>query len=325
MSEEYKTERNFILRLKHNINIVTTGRNDAKKALLKQMDTLTDEAQLIVCFYQDNEADEDVKMIAGITGSNTIFTNDYEITKDIRDAILALKDGVSEDFDTLRKIEEYIKSLDFNIVCDEHEFISSISQTDGQINVIKEELKSERVTTENIAGTGTTISVNGDTVKAQIADIATTIKTNENNAEHYKIVKLEQSEINTLSNNANVREAYKLMCWKNNQSESEAIQKGDNIIIYKDKTLQDVQIDNSGQKLIFTYILENGEPKNVEIDFKQIVFEADFKDGLTVNGNGEVRVLVADDGSKSYLTVSENGLSIKNLLDDITEIDGGDF
>lgn len=454
MSENYQTERNFILRLKQNTNIITSGLKDAKIALKTQMRTLEDKGQLIVCFYKGSEQDETIRVIGGITGSETLFVNDYEVTKDLTDAILALKDGVSTDFDTLKKIEDYINSLDFESDAVEGQYISefkeengqitelkrvnlsdspingynkgtrpddldikptddfktafkklehhidknkediddtidsldytynrgtkkriksikeidglisiveeaipdfnyergdkkiikTITQEDGLIAVTEEELKAETVTTPDITGTTTTIAVNGGTVKDQIADIAKTIKTNENNAEHYKIVEATDTEKANLGDN--IYTAYKLMCWSNGAAETTATQKGEWIKIEKDQHLKDVKLetvaDKNEQYLVFTYIIADGTEKEVKLDIKSILFDYEYeypiyvdatdgkiklnyKNGLKLNGNHLMTFIDSSsekDGKstpENFLEVVENGgIKIKGVKDEIT-------
>ena len=415
MSENYKTERNFILRLKQNTNIITSGLEDAKIALKTQMRTLEDKGQLIVCFYKGSEDDTTVRVIGGITGSETLFVNDYEVTKDLTDTIIALKDGVSEDFDTLKKIEDYINSLDFTSAAVDGQYISefeqengqikglkrvnlsdapingykkgtrmpdddlsikptddiktgfsklekqvdkhtedvntrfenlkyndytrkgntiikTVTQKDGLINVTEEELKAETVTTPNIVGTTSTIAVTGDTVKDQIADIAKTIKTNENSAEHYRIVEATDEEKNTLG--ANIYTAYKLMCWANSEGSSDvneipntAVQKGDWILIEKDKFLESVRLDRDNQKIIFTYVVADGSKNVVELDIKSILFDYEYDYPIYVATDGKIKLNIGDGlenktdklyvkidaASENFLTLSNEGLKVSGV------------
>lgn len=554
MSENYKTERNFILRLKQNTNIVTSGLEDAKRALINQMQSEEDLGQLIVCFYKDGNSN--MRVIGGITGSETLLVNDYEITKEITDAITALKDGVTTDFDTLKKIEDYINSLDFethdnnkgsfinvleqtnghiskaervdfedavltkytkdnsalaatpvavakndtlNTVISKLErqvdrerqdrlnavnaldvpdsetigkYVTHVPEEDGKISVQKkefkdaqltnyvkgtapetlsvaagdtlnavvsklehqidkevadrkqviddldatptsgkatgeygehikvdivqtngkltnltvtenniesktkseerdealddridtvlttkytrngykfinsvqksetedkllfteEELNASKVKTTNIEGTTATIAVTGENVHNQIADMARTIKTNENKSEHYKLVKLSETEFNALitpaSERANIKEAYRLMCWENGNAESTATQKGEIIKVYKDQHLKDVKLigvpgtDGVQQILRFTYTIESGEEKIVDVDFSKLAFNAEFGDGLTVSDAGIISVLrdansETDHNSNHFLTVSGTGVKVDHIKDEI--------
>ena len=110
---------------------------------------------------------------------------------------------------------------------------------------------------------------------------------------------------------ANIREAYEL---KNTSGEV----LGARINIYKDSSLKDVELTShddsghTGQFLTFTYILEDGTEKVEYLDVSQFLAETEFKDGLVVNGAGEVRVKI-DPTSELYISVSPNGLKVTGI------------
>lgn len=63
---------------------------------------------------------------------------------------------------------------------------------------------------------------------------------------------------------------------------------------------------------VFTYILSDGEESVVRIDVSKFLTEAEFKDGLQVNTDGEVSVKI-DAASEDYLSVSENGIKLEGI------------
>ena len=72
---------------------------------------------------------------------------------------------------------------------------------------------------------------------------------------------------------ANVKEAYKLI-------DGNSTQHGEYIKIYKDSSLKSVVL--SGQTLVFTYILANGNDNVVEVDVSQFLTESEYGNGLQV-------------------------------------------
>ena len=107
---------------------------------------------------------------------------------------------------------------------------------------------------------------------------------------------------------SNVREAFMLV-----DNEGKPL---DNTIIkiYKSSSLVSVQlikIDNIDYVRI-TYIDNEGTTKTMDLNIQQLIFEAEFKDGLVVNENGEVRVKI-DPTSEEFLTVSSEGVKVSGL------------
>ena len=69
---------------------------------------------------------------------------------------------------------------------------------------------------------------------------------------------------------------------------------------------------------ILTIIFTNGD--EVHIDLTELIDENEFKDGLIVDGH-VVKVLV-DGESERWLTVSENGIKVSGIQDEIDRLDG---
>ena len=107
---------------------------------------------------------------------------------------------------------------------------------------------------------------------------------------------------------ANVREAFRLV---NNEGTPV-----DNTIIkiYKSSSLVSVELINIGgiDYVRITYIDNDGATQTMDLNIQQLIFEAEFKDGLVVNENGEVRVKI-DPTSEVFLTVSPEGVKISGI------------
>ena len=96
------------------------------------------------------------------------------------------------------------------------------------------------------------------------------------------------------------------------------VQLGDRIKIYKDQSLVSITLEDNdgsgktGQYLKYTYIDAEGKTQSTYVDVSKLLVEAEFKDGLVVNDNGEVRVKI-DNTSESFLTVGENGVKLSGV------------
>ena len=87
--------------------------------------------------------------------------------------------------------------------------------------------------------------------------------------------------------------------------------------IYKDSSLINVvlkEIDNK-KYLVFTYVLEDGTQKDIEVDVEELLIESEFSDGLSASSDGDVvRVKVKiDPSSDNYLSVSSYGVKISGI------------
>ena len=91
--------------------------------------------------------------------------------------------------------------------------------------------------TNPIAGSSTSVAVEGSNAAAQIASLATTLKTVQDNASKYKMVALTPQEIAALSGE-NVKEAYKVVSYQGDETtQTVYTQVGDTVKIYKDSSL----------------------------------------------------------------------------------------
>ena len=91
--------------------------------------------------------------------------------------------------------------------------------------------------TNPIAGSSTSVAVEGTNAADQIASLATTLKTVQDNASKYKMVALTPQEIAALSDE-NVKEAYKVVSYQGDETaQTVYTQVGDTVKIYKDSSL----------------------------------------------------------------------------------------
>lgn len=97
-------------------------------------------------------------------------------------------------------------------------------------------LASDAATTP-ITGSSTSVAVEGSNAAAQIASLATTLKTVQDNASKYKMVALTPQEIAALSDE-NVKEAYNVVSYQGAETaQTVYTQVGDTVKIYKDSSL----------------------------------------------------------------------------------------
>lgn len=172
-------------------------------------------------------------------------------------------------------------------------------------------LKSTDIQREATESGDTKVAVTGTTVEQAIESLATSIKEVDDNVATYSVKKITGDTLAT-----NVREAYQLVKTKNGKETEVDVQ----IPIYKDSSLKGVKISETGedgktkgQFLVFTYILETGDEKDVYLDCSKFVVEAEFKNGLQVV-DGEVSVKVDEiTGETNYLSVSESGIKVAGV------------
>ena len=232
-----------------------------------------------------------------------------------------------------------IQALDKPDKPEAKKFVTSVSETDGIISVMRGSVTSTDKTITLTDGTdgginlavnvdGTTIVKNVDklavgTVPAEkvsvgagtglkatdaqnaFKELKSAIDDVEGAAKSYTIVK------QTDGLDSKVREQYRLQ--QTVGSTTEFV--GDTIQIYKDSSLKEVKLQ--GQELVFTYILDDGTETTLPVNVSTFLAESEFKDGLEVNGDGQVSVKV-DESSESFLTVGANGLKLDGVSNAIT-------
>ncbi len=108
-------------------------------------------------------------------------------------------------------------------------------------NIATSGLASDAATTP-ITGSSSTVAVTGNNAADQIASLATTLKSVQDNASKYKMVKLTEAEVTALSDE-NVKEAYKLVSFQGEETaQTVYTQVGDVIKIYKDSSLAETYL-----------------------------------------------------------------------------------
>lgn len=99
-------------------------------------------------------------------------------------------------------------------------------------------------------------------------------------------------------------------------------QLGETVKIYKDSSLVSMQLveetvsGETKQLLRYTYIDNSGNTQTTDVDVSLLLAESEFKDGLQVNGAGEVSVK-KDSTSEDFLSVSSNGVKVSGIQDEI--------
>ena len=129
----------------------------------------------------------------------------------------------------------------------------------------------------------------------------------------YSMSELSASEIASLSDGSNVREAYRLKKGNNNVDDTV-------IKIYKDSALQNVVLQD--QKLVFTYLKVDGTTATIEVDVSKFLTEQEFGNGLSVSSDGIVSIKI-DSTSQSNLTVGPNGLKLSGVVDTSRKVSAG--
>lgn len=132
----------------------------------------------------------------------------------------------------------------------------------------------------------------------------------DNAAKSYTIVK------NTEGLATNIKEQYKLQETVGGTSKPV----GEPINIYKDGSLDSVELVN--QELVFKYNLATGEQSTIRVDVSTFLAETEFKDGLQVNGDGQVSVKI-DSTSETFLTVGEGGVKLAGVQNAINNAVAG--
>lgn len=308
-------------------------------------------------------SDDAVKTLVGWVYANNSGNESITIF-DIDDA------GTDVDEKIKTAIKTEIDKLNYTDSAVSGQYVSQVSQADGKIAVSRVDLPSleeVKVTGKPIvavsenkgqvaASVGTInaeyVNVTGSvftssTVQAALAEIDTAYK-----AADTAIIGGASASANTLGEiegiinqiktdektytieeitsglESNVRKAYKLV-------DEDGTQSGATIEIYKDSSLQSVELVNEdptqkpakkGQFLKFTYITDSETTDVVYLDVSTFLVEAEFKDGLQTK-NGEVSIKLDtngdDTGDGKFLTVGANGLKLDGVTDAIgTAISG---
>lgn len=112
-----------------------------------------------------------------------------------------------------------------------------IQEAIGKLAEIAKTGEAQHAKTNPIAGSSTSVEVEGSNAADQIASLATTLKTVQDNASKYKMLALTPQEIAALSDK-NVKEAYKVVSYQGDETaQTVYTQVGDTVKIYKDSSL----------------------------------------------------------------------------------------
>ena len=274
--------------------------------------------------YLDDAVATDEEVQEAVSGKADVSYVDslFEPLSGVPEAVSALSEtvrGVTGDIQKIKDIigtDEDTPSLD-NRIDTNREDIEALDNEVGELQVSMSAL------TNNIAFvSGAVDSVSG-VVDGVISDVQ---KNAEDIAELLGVTDALSGAIDTANEEieknkvridkitsglpANVTEAYVL---RNTDGE----QLGDRIDIYADSSLKNVELvdhddqGHEGKFLKFTYEID-GELKDVYVDVSNIVTDATYKDGLSVDDNNVVRVKI-DAESEAYLSVSESGLKLSGI------------
>ena len=198
-------------------------------------------------------------------------------------------------FDTYEHALSYVN--DVNDTAIEGLVLSVVADTDDALNGVYFVQQAASAAVEGDE------NINGVLVKLGSEDYTDTeIK---NKTKTYSIAKVEGDEFSALDEN--IKEAYKLV-------DGDGVKEGEYILVYKDSALQEVKL--VGQELQFTYLLTDGNTSTVGVDVSNFLAESEFKNGLSVNENGEVSVKV-DAASEAFLTVGADGVKLAGVQDAI--------
>lgn len=223
-------------------------------------------------------------------------------------AIATLNGAATVEGSVAKSVKDAIEALDVAQVGGNGKVITTVSETNGKISATAIDLKAENVAftpTSNVTGA---VDVTGNTVTAAIASLAKSVKSTQNSAATYKVVKVTEGLA------TNVKEAYQLVQTVNGADTNIPVQ----IPIYKDQSLKSVELvaqDGAGKKgqfMKYTYINADGVDTIVYVDCSKLLAESEFKNGLVVSKAGEVSVKI-DATSESFLTVGEGGVKLEGV------------
>ena len=222
--------------------------------------------------------------------------------------ITILKGAATVEGSVAKSVKDAIEALDVAQVGGTGKVITTVSETNGKISATAIDLKAENVAFTPTSKVTGAVDVTGNTVTAAIASLAKSVKSTQNSAATYKVVKVTEGLA------TNVKEAYQLVQTVNGADTNIPVQ----IPIYKDQTLKSVELvaeddkHKKGQFMKYTYINADGADTIVYVDCSKLLAESEFKNGLALSDAGEVSVKI-DATSESFLTVGEGGVKLAGV------------
>lgn len=225
-------------------------------------------------------------------------------------------------------VDDKVSALDLTEVGGTGKVITTLSQEDGKVSATAIDLVSGAVTRDAAGG------ISGTTVETALVELQEKIDASNAAQKSYKLV----AAVNT---DANVKEAWKIQV-ADGDGEYADVEGSATIKIYKDAQIHRIYLgtpadtinaetgfitekagatETEKQSLNYAYIKPDGKYELVNIDVSKFLKEAEFKNGLTVAGNGEVSVKI-DTASEAFLTVGEGGVKLSGVQKAIdTKID----
>lgn len=107
-------------------------------------------------------------LVDTINGSDTV---DGSFRNAVKNAIDTLKGGVSEDYDTLKKIEDKIKAANASSVANDNKVVSDVTQTDGKITATVKNITEVKLDGYTVGGDDSGKVGNTDTLGAALGKL----------------------------------------------------------------------------------------------------------------------------------------------------------
>ena len=142
-------------------------------------------------------------------------------------AIATLNGAATVNGSVAKSVKDAIEALDVAQVGGTGKVITTVSETNGKISATAIDLKAENVAFTPTSKVTGAVDVTGNTVTAAIASLAKSVKSTQNSAATYKVVKVTEGLA------TNVKEAYQLVQTVNGTDTNIPVQ----IPIYKHQTL----------------------------------------------------------------------------------------
>ena len=250
------------------------------------------------------------------------FINKEEVVEIVEDAV----EYINEQIDVLQSAVTELSATTIELEDGLEEEIERATSAETILDMRIDELEKAAVKNDDGSIIVTRSSGDGTDIRVQIKDGEGVIKLDANGNGIYTDIDLIKisSGLST-----NVKEAYRLL-------DSDGNQIGVDVEIYKDSALEKVylghvddELESSGSTevisgsgntaLCFIYQLSDGTYELVAIDIEHFLEEEEFKDGLEVTEDHEVKIKI-DKDSDPYLTVSLDGLKLEGVQEALEEL-----